>query len=245
MLDGYDLEMSTAQPETKIFADGADLKGIIELAADSRIRGFTTNPTLMRAAGVVDYEEFASELLGHVNDRPISFEVLEDRPNEIRRQAKVISSWADNVYVKIPITTTIGESLIPLIRDLSMDGVKVNVTAVFTLDQVRLATEALVGGAPSCISIFAGRIADTGIDPLPLMSRALEIMRSSPGTECIWASPREILNLIQANSIGCHIITMTPNLLDKLSTIGKDLDQYSIETIQMFYRDAIAARYSL
>jgi len=237
--------MSGAQLKTKIFADGADIKGILELAADSRIVGFTTNPTLMRQAGVVDYTEFAAELLLHVVDRPISFEVFADEPEEMRRQAKVISSWAENVYVKIPVTTTRGESLIPLVRDLSLEGVKVNVTAVFTLEQVKAATNALRDGNSSYISIFAGRIADTGVDPLPVMSAALEIMKSSPRTECIWASPREVLNLVQADSVGCHIITMTRDLLNKLDGIGKDLSQYSLETVQMFFRDATAAKYEL
>lgn len=237
--------MSSAQFHTKIFADGADLQGILELASDPKIKGFTTNPTLMREAGVVDYVAFALELLHHVSDRPISFEVFADEPEEMHRQATVISSWADNVYVKIPITTTKGETLIPLVKDLSSMGVKVNVTAVFTLDQVKAATNALKDGADSYISIFAGRIADAGIDPMPTMSKAIEIMKLSPRSECIWASPREVLNLVQADSVGCHVITMTRGLLNKLDGIGKDLDQYSLETVQMFFRDATAAKYSL
>ncbi|HUY05693.1 MAG TPA: transaldolase [Acidimicrobiales bacterium] len=237
--------MSSSPLKTKIFADGAAIKEILEFAADKRIRGFTTNPTLMREAGVLDYAEFASELLLHVGDRPISFEVFADEPKEMHRQARIISSWADNVFVKIPITTTKGETLIPLVHDLSSSGVMVNVTAVFTLDQVERATEALSGGAASYISIFAGRIADTGRDPLPIVAEAVEIMKASPDTECIWSSPREVLNLIQANSVGCHIITMTRGLLDKLGTIGKDLDQYSLETVEMFNRDATLAKYSL
>ena len=237
--------MSDAPFRTKIFADGADLKGILELASDPRIQGFTTNPTLMREAGVVDYQVFARELLDHISDRPISFEIFADEPAEIQRQANLISSWADNVYVKIPITTTGGESLMPLVKDLSSGGVKVNVTAVFTIDQVEAATDALKDGAASYISIFAGRIADAGVDPIPTMSKAIEIMEASPLSECIWASPREVLNLVQAESVGCHVITMTRGLLNKLEGIGKDLGQFSLETVQMFHRDATAAKYSL
>lgn len=230
---------------TKIFADGANLESILVLASNERISGFTTNPTLMRQAGISDYAGFAKELLSHITDRPISFEVFADDSDEIRRQALLISSWADNVYVKIPITTTKGESLTPLVNELSGDGVKLNVTAMFTLDQVRETTKAVQDGAPSYLSIFAGRIADAGVDPVPLMAEAINIMKDATRAECIWASPREVLNLIQAESIGCHIITMTHDLLKKLSIIGKDLTQYSLETVQMFFEDATSAGYKL
>ncbi len=230
---------------TRIFADGASLPAILELARDPRISGFTTNPTLMRQAGVTDYAAFAAELLGHITTHPVSFEVFADEPEEMRRQARLIASWGENVYVKIPVTTTAGEPMTELVRDLSHDGVKVNVTAMCTLAQVETATAAVAGGAPSYLSIFAGRIADAGVDPVPLVRRAVEIMAAAPAAECLWASPREVLNLVQANSAGCHIITMTPDLLRKLDCLGKDLSQFSLETVQMFFRDAASAGYSL
>ena len=237
--------MPLPEISTKLFADGANLDHILTLAADPRIAGFTTNPTLMKAAGIRDYEAFAHEVLGYITDRPISFEVFADEESEIRRQALRIADWADNVYVKVPITTTTGVPLTPLVRELSEAGVKVNVTAMFTLDQVREVTAAVREGAPSYQSIFAGRIADAGIDPCPLMAEAIEIMAGAPQSECIWASPREVLNLIQANTVGCHIITMTPDLLKKIDIIGRDLSQYSLETVQMFYSDASSAGYQL
>jgi transaldolase len=230
---------------TRIFADGANLQSILELADDPRISGFTTNPTLMRQAGVADYARFAAELLSHVRTHPVSFEVFADEPVEIRRQARLISSWGANVYVKIPVTTTSGEPMTEVVRDLSHDGVKVNVTAMCTLGQVETMTAAVAGGAPSYLSVFAGRIADAGVDPVPLVRRAVEIMAAAPAAECLWASPREVLNLLQADSAGCHIITMTPDLLRKLDCVGKDLLQFSLETVQMFFRDAAAAGYSL
>jgi transaldolase len=229
----------------KIFADGADLDGILALAADRRIAGFTTNPTLMWKAGLTDYEEFAKRLLERITTHPISFEVFADDADEMRRQARKISRWAPNVYVKIPVSTTSGEPMAPLVRELSEDGVRVNVTAVFTTAQVELLTEAVKDGAPSCISVFAGRIADAGIDPVPLMARAVNIMVHAPRSELIWASPREILNVVQADEIGCHIITITHDLLQKLDLLGKDLGEYSLETVQMFRRDALAAGFSL
>ena len=229
----------------KIFADGADLDGILALAKDPRISGFTTNPTLMRKAGITDYSDFAHQLLEQVTTHPISFEVFADDRDEIRRQALEIASWAENVYVKIPVTTTTGESLSALVRELSHDGVKINITAMFTLAQVEEITEAVAEGAPSYLSVFAGRIADAGVDPVPLMKRAIEIMSSVPQIECIWASPREVLNAVQAAAVGCHIITMTSDLLAKLSGLGKDLGQFSLETVQMFYRDAAAAGFKL
>jgi transaldolase len=233
------------QIRTRIFADGANVEGILAVASDPRISGFTTNPTLMRQAGITDYAAFAHELLEQVQRHPISFEVFADEPEEIRRQARTISSWADNVYVKIPVTTTSGQSLADLAKELSEDGVKVNVTAMFTLEQVEEVTKAVSDGAPSYLSIFAGRIADAGVDPVPLMRESIQIMASAPRAECIWASPREVLNLVQADSVGCHIITMTHDLLKKLDTLGKDLADYSLETVQMFFRDAAAAGYQL
>jgi len=230
---------------TRIFADGADLEGILALASDPRIQGFTTNPTLMRKAGVADYAEFARRLLEQVTKHPISFEVFADETAEMRRQARLIASWGENVYVKIPITTTAGESLASLARELSESGVKVNVTALFTPAQVELITAALREGAPSCISVFAGRIADAGVDPVPIMARAVEIMADAPRAELIWASPREILNLVQANQVGCHIITITHDLLKKLDSLGKKLEQYSMETVRMFHGDAAAAGFTL
>jgi transaldolase len=233
------------QLSVKIFADGADLDGILALGADTRISGFTTNPTLMWKAGLTDYEEFARRLLERITEHPISFEVFADEAGEMRRQARKIATWGENVYVKIPVSTTSGESMAPLVRELSEDGVKVNVTALFTTAQVELITEAVKDGAPSYISVFAGRIADAGIDPVPLLARAVDIMVAAPRSELIWASPREILNVVQADEIGCHIITVTHDLLKKLDLLGKDLLQYSLETVQMFHRDAVAAGFSL
>jgi transaldolase len=230
---------------TKIYADGADLEGIIALARDPRISGFTTNPTLMRKVGLVDYAQFARSLIEHVSEHPISFEVFADDPEQMRRQARVIASWGENVYVKIPVTTTAGESMAPLARELSEEGVKVNVTALFTTAQVELIASAMADGAPSCISVFAGRIADAGVDPVPIMARAREILDRAPRAELIWASPREILNLVQANEVGCHIITITHDLLRKLDGIGKSLEQFSLETVRMFHDDAVAAGFTL
>jgi transaldolase len=228
----------------KIFADGADLDGILALAADPRISGFTTNPTLMWRAGLTDYEEFAKRLLERIDTHPISFEVFADDAAEMRRQARLIAAWGDNVYVKVPVTTTTGESMAPLVRELSESGVKVNVTAVFTTAQVELMTAAVKDGAPSFISVFAGRIADAGIDPVPLMARAVDIMVDARRSELIWASPREVLNVVQAGRVGCHIITMTHDLINKLDSLGKDLEQFSLETVQMFRSDAVAAGFS-
>jgi transaldolase len=233
------------QISTRIFADGADLDGILALAADPRIAGFTTNPTLMWKAGLTDYAEFAQRLLERITKHPISFEVFADDVSEIRRQARIIAGWGENVYVKIPVTTTKGEPLAPLVRELSEDGVRVNVTALFTTAQVELVTAAVKDGAPSCISVFAGRIADAGIDPVPIMARSVDVMVQAPRAELIWASPREILNLIQADQVGCHIITMTHELLKKLDCLGKNLEQYSLETVRMFHGDATAAGFTL
>jgi transaldolase len=231
--------------QTRIFADGADLDGILALAEDPNIAGFTTNPTLMWKAGLTDYADFAQRLLERITAHPISFEVFADDVAEMRRQAKLIASWGDNVYVKIPITTTSGESMAPLVRELSEDGVQVNVTAMFTTAQVEMITAAVKDGAPSYLSVFAGRIADAGVDPVPIMARSVEIMSAAPQAELIWASPREILNVVQADQVGCHIITVTHDLLKKLSSLGKNLDQFSLETVQMFHRDAISAGFTL
>ena len=229
----------------RIFADGANKPDILDLYRHPKIRGFTTNPTLMRAAGVTDYETFARDLLAQIPDRPISFEVFADDPGEMRRQALLIASWAENVYVKIPITTTDGESVLDLVSDLSADGVKVNVTAMMTTEQVRQAASALNGGPPSFVSVFAGRIADTGRDPVPIMQACVEELRPYPNVELIWASPRELLNLFQADEIGCHIITVTKELIKKLDLVGKDLLEYSLETVRMFHEDGVKAGYSL
>jgi transaldolase len=233
------------QISTRIFADGADLNGILALATDPRIAGFTTNPTLMRKAGLIDYAQFAHRLLERITTHPISFEVFADDAEEMRRQAHAIASWGENVYVKIPVTSTTGEPMASLVRELSEDGVKVNVTALFTTAQVELITAAIADGAPSYISVFAGRIADAGVDPMPIIARSVEIMTQAPRSELIWASPREILNLVQANELGCHIITITHDLLKKLDGLGKNLEQYSLETVRMFHDDALAAGFTL
>jgi transaldolase len=230
---------------TRIFADGADLEGILALASDPRIEGFTTNPTLMRKAGLTDYARFAHALLERIDRHPISFEVFADEPGEMRRQARLIASWGENVYVKIPVTTTAGEPLAALAGELSGEGVKVNVTAVFTPAQVERIAAAVRDGAPSCISVFAGRIADAGVDPVPIMARSMEIIAGAPRAELIWASPREILNLVQADQVGCHIITITHELLRKLDCLGRRLEQYSLETVRMFHRDAASAGFTL
>jgi len=230
---------------TRIFADGADLDGILALAGDPRIAGFTTNPTLMRQVGLTDYARFARELLQRVTRHPISFEVFADDIAEMRRQARTIASWGENVYVKIPVTSTTGKSMAALARELSEEGVKVNVTALFTTAQVELISAAVADGAPSYISVFAGRIADAGVDPMPIIAQSVEIMEQAPRSELIWASPREILNLVQADEMGCHIITITHDLLKKLDGLGKDLEQYSLETVRMFHDDALAAGFTL
>jgi transaldolase len=235
-----------ASISTKIFADGADLDQILRLAQDSRVKGFTTNPSLMWKAGLTDYSEFARSLLDQISDKPISFEVVADDADDIGRQARVISTWGPNVYVKVPVTTSTGESLAPLVRELSTEGIKVNVTALMTPAQVDVIATALRDGAPSCVSVFAGRIADAGVEPMPIMRQALEILETvAPTAELIWASPREVLNLVQADSIGCHIITMTSELIAKLELLGKDLDTFSLETVQMFRSDALSAGFQL
>lgn len=236
---------SLANLKIKLFADGADKKQILKYMAMSCIRGFTTNPTLMRAAGVQDYEAFAHEILEVVTDKPISFEVFADDFAEMERQARKIADWAENVYVKIPVTNTKRQSSMPLVKRLTDSGVKINVTAVLTLNQVRDAVTALAGGAPSVISVFAGRIADTGRDPVPIMAEAVTMAAAHPGIELLWASPRELLNVFEANDVGCHIITATDAILSKLQTVGKDLDEYSLETVLMFHNDAARSNYQL
>lgn len=231
--------------KVKIFADGADKAGIAEMAAKAHIKGFTTNPTLMRKAGITDYEAFAKDILTVIGDRPISYEVFADDFAEMERQARLIATWGSNVFVKIPVTNTKRESAVPSIKKLTAEGIKLNVTALMTLEQVEAVTAALVGGAAANISVFAGRMADTGRDPVPMMKKSLEIMKAAPLAELIWASPRELLNVIQANDIGCHIITVTNDILAKLKLLDKDLADYSLETVEMFYKDGKASGFKL
>lgn len=231
--------------KTKIFADGADQAGMLEMYAKPYIKGLTTNPTLMRKAGISDYKTFCKDILLTIQDKPLSFEVFSDDFDEMERQALEISSWADNVYVKIPITNTKAEPSYDLIHKLSANGVKVNVTALMTLNQVRDTISALNPEVPSYISVFAGRIADTGRDPLPLMAAAMELLKLSPKAELIWASPRELLNIFQADDIGCHVITVTNDILKKLSLVDYELDTFSLDTVKMFHSDALAAGYQL
>jgi transaldolase len=229
----------------KIFADGADKAGMLEMAQRPYIAGFTTNPTLMRKAGIADYRAFAREIIGAIPDRPISFEVFSDDFAQMERQAREIASWGPNVYVKIPVTNTHGEPAYGLIRRLAKDGIKLNVTALMTLEQVRDVSAALAGGASSYISVFAGRIADTGRDPVPIMAAAVELLRPYPSQELIWASPRELLNIFHADAVGCHIITVTNDVLKKLDLVGKDLLAYSLDTVKMFHDDAQKAGFTL
>ena len=236
---------SLSELRVQIFADGADKGSMLELYRQPYIKGFTTNPTLMRKAGVTDYERFALDILQHIPDRPISFEVFADDEPEMERQARKIARWASNVYVKIPVTNTRRAPLYDLIHRLSGDGIQVNATALLALDQVRHVALALQGGAPSYISVFAGRVADTGRDPVPLMKSALEVMAPEPNSQLVWASPRELLNIFQADEIGCHIITVTSDVLKKVSLIGKNLLDYSLETVQMFHDDAARSGYTL
>jgi transaldolase len=233
------------QLSIKVFADGADFDNIVTLAANPIIKGFTTNPTLARNAGVTDYEEFGRKVLAAVPDRPVSLEVFADDFPEMLRQARTIATWGKNVNVKIPVTNTKREFSGDVIRQLSADGVVVNVTAIMTVDQVSRVAESLAPETPAIVSVFAGRIADTGVDPVPLMTEALKVLRQRPKAELLWASPRELLNIFQADAIGCHIITATKDVLAKLSLVGKDLDAYSLETVQMFRRDAVAAGFEI
>lgn len=230
---------------TKIFADGASLIGILEMSRNPLISGFTTNPTLMRKAGITDYEAFAREALHLVPELPVSFEVFSDDFSDMERQALKISSWGGNVYVKIPSTNTRGESTHELAGRLAQAGVKLNITAMTTPEHVARMLPALAGGPPAIASIFAGRVADSGRDPLPLMRECLEILSTAANVELLWASPRELFNLVQAESIGCHIITMTNDLIAKIPLLGKDLNKFALETVEMFFRDSEAAGYRL
>lgn len=235
-----------ANLKVKIFADGADKAGIVDIGKHPLIKGFTTNPTLMRKAGITDYEKFSREVLELIGGRPISFEVFADDFSEMERQARLITTWGKNVYVKIPVTNTKREKANATVERLSKDGIQLNVTALMTNDQVREVASALAGGPHSYISVFAGRVADTGRDPVPLMSEALKIMKeSAPKAELIWASPRELLNIFHADSIGCHVITVTNDILAKLKLVGKDLSDYSLETVQMFFKDGEASGFKL
>jgi transaldolase len=234
-----------AELQVKIYADGADLQGMRELSRKPWIKGFTTNPTLMRKAGVSDYRAFAIDVLRMIPDRPISFEVFSDEFEEMAWQAREIATWGENVYVKIPVTNTRGESSAELIHELSQAGIKLNVTAILALDQVRDVAAVLIGGGPAYVSVFAGRVADTGRDPVPLMAAALELVGLAPNLELIWASPRELLNIYQADAIGCHIITVTHDILNRVDGVGRDLHDFSLETVRMFRNDAIKAGYTL
>lgn len=236
---------SVDQLKIKIFADGADKAGMLEMYQNPFIKGFTTNPTLMRKAGITDYRAFAMDILKTIKDRPISFEVFSDNFDEMYQQALQIARWGNNVYVKIPVTNTQAKPAYDLIKQLAKQGVKQNVTALMTLDQVRHVSAALADGPEAYISVFAGRIADTGRDPLPLMQEALEIMRPHPQLELIWASPRELLNIFQGDDMGCHVITVTNDILKKLYLVKKDLNEFSLETVKMFYEDAVKAGFSL
>jgi transaldolase len=236
---------TVAELRVKLFADGADKAGMLEMYRKPFIQGFTTNPTLMRKANVSDYEAFASDIQREIPDRPISFEVFSDDFAEMERQAHKITRWGSNIYVKIPVTNTKGESSKELVRSLAQAGVKLNVTALQTLDQIRDVSAALAGGPPAFVSIFAGRIADTGRDPMPIMAAAVELVRMYPNIELIWASPRELLNVFQADAVGCHVITATNDILAKLYLVGKNLHEYSLETVKMFREDAVKAGYAL
>ena len=231
--------------KVKIFADGADLEGIRALTKNPVVKGFTTNPTLMKQAGISDYLGFSREVLEVIAGAPISLEVFSDEFNEMRSQALKLSALGSNVYVKIPVTNTRSESCADLVRELASEGVKLNVTAMFTLPQVETITKALSGGPASYVSVFAGRIADAGVDPVPTMVETLKVISAEPQIELIWASPRELLNVVQAHEIGCHVITVTHDLLKKLPSLGKDLDVFSLETVQMFANDAAQAGYTL
>jgi transaldolase len=236
---------SVSDLKVKIFADGADIAAIVKLAQNPAIKGFTTNPTLMNKAGITDYEAFSRQLIAQIPDYHLSLEVFADENDEMLRQARKIATWGENVYVKIPVTNTKSETTAPVVRELTQSGVKVNVTALMTVAQVADVCAALEGGAPACVSVFAGRIADTGRDPVPLMTDALAIINKLPGVELIWASPRELLNVFHADSIGTHIITVTHDILAKLALIGKDLDEYSLDTVKMFAADAAKAGFKL
>lgn len=234
-----------AELNVKIFADGADRESMLSMNKNPLVQGLTTNPTLMNKAGIGDYRSFALDVLQEINLKPISFEVFSDEFFEMKKQALEIASWGSNVYVKIPITNTRGESSVALVQELVKENVKVNSTAIFTLEQVREISEVLSPVVPSYVSVFAGRIADTGVDPIPLMSDVISELDRLDKCEVIWASPRELLNIFHADSIGCHVITVTNDILKKIHLIGRDLSEYSLETVQMFYDDAVSAGYKL
>ena len=229
----------------KIFSDGADKKDMLEMNSKTFIKGLTTNPTLMKKAGVKDYEAFAKDILSTIKEKPISFEVFSDDFNEMEKQAMKITSWADNVYVKIPITNTKKESSKELIKRLAEKKVKLNITAIFTIDQVKTVLSVLDNNIPSIISVFCGRIADTGKDPIPLMKECLEEMKINSKSELLWASPRELLNIIQAEQIGCHIITVSKDIINKLQFINHNLEEYSLDTVKKFYKDAVDANFKI
>jgi len=233
------------QLNIKIFADGADKEGMLDMYAKPYIKGLTTNPTLMNKAGIRDYKAFALEILSEIKDKPISFEVFSDDFADMERQAEIIASWGENVYVKIPVTNTKKQTCYTLVEKLVTQKVKLNITAIMTLDQVRDVAAALSPDVPSYVSVFAGRIADTARDPVPLMAAAVDMLKTSPAAELIWASPRELLNIFQADAIGCQVITVTNDILKKLSLVGYDLDEYSLDTVKMFYSDARAAGFRL
>jgi transaldolase len=239
------MDKRVAELRVKIFADGADLAGMLEMARQPFIRGLTTNPTLMRKAGIADYRAFAAQVLREIRDKPISFEVFSDDFPDMERQALEIAGWGSNVYVKIPVTNTRGAPASPLVKRLASRGVKLNVTALMTLGQVREVVAALDPAVPSYVSVFAGRIADTGRDPVPMMAAAVELLRAAPSAELIWASPRELLNVFQADAVGCHVITVTNDVLKKLELVGRDLDEYSLDTVKMFRNDAVSAGFQL
>ena len=231
--------------KVQIFADGADKAGMLEMYAKPYIKGLTTNPTLMKKAGITDYRAFCKDILTHIKDKPLSFEVFSDDFTEMERQAMEIASWGDNVYVKIPVTNTKQETCYALVKKLGQQKVKMNVTAIMALTQVRDVVAALNPNVPSYVSVFAGRIADTGRDPVPMMAAAVEMLKVAPAAELIWASPRELLNIFQADQVGCQVITVTNDILKKLSLVGYDLDTYSLDTVKMFYNDAVSAGFSL
>jgi transaldolase len=236
---------SLSELKIQIFADGAVISEMVEMYRNPLIKGFTTNPTLMRKAGIVDYKAFALEAVKAIPDRPISFEVFSDELEEMKRQALLIRGWGENVYVKIPITNSSGSSTVELAHDLAFAGVKLNITAMMTFGQVLTMSDAIAGGAPSFLSVFAGRIADTGRDPLPIMTSCVELLKTRSDQQLIWASPRELLNVFQADEIGCHIITVTVDILRKLNQTGKDLNEFSLDTVKMFKEDAQKADYQL
>lgn len=239
------MEKARIDLRVKLFADGADLNDMIQMSRKPFISGLTTNPTLMKKAGVSNYEAFAQDVIREIPDKPLSFEVFSDDLEEMKIQAEKISSWGKNVYVKIPVTNTKGESTRSLVRYLTQNGIKINVTALMTVAQVQDISEVLEPNLPSYVSVFAGRIADTGIDPIPTMRESLKLLSSVTKCELIWASPRELLNVVQADEIGCHVITATSDILKKLDLIGKDLNHYSLETVEMFYKDGQSAGFKI